>query len=130
MCSKIITSRQAAFIRQDGRCYYCNFLMLAADDSGPHGLRCTAEHRIAKCLGGSNGIHNIVAACLHCNRTRHRAKHPLDAESYRAYVRRKLSRGRWHVAAVWAYARRMQDVAITQNRAKERERVAGVRSSL
>ena len=56
-----------------------------------HGLRledcvhfqCTAEHVIARRDGGAE-IRNIVAACRHCNLTRHETEDPLPADLYRA----------------------------------------------
>lgn len=37
---------------------------------------------------------NIVAACLFCNTTRHKAKHPVDAATHAAVVRSRLEKGR------------------------------------
>jgi 5-methylcytosine-specific restriction endonuclease McrA len=44
-----------------GRCAYCG----SAD-------RIEADHRIPLCRGGSNVISNILPACRHCNRRKHR----------------------------------------------------------
>jgi len=44
-----------------GRCAYCG-----------SGDRIEADHRIPLCRGGSNEIGNILPACRHCNRRKHR----------------------------------------------------------
>lgn len=59
-------------------------------------LRSTGEHLVARQDGGSDRGGNIVAACQFCNSTRHRAKHPLDADRYREHVKRRLWGGSWH----------------------------------
>lgn len=45
----------------DGRCAYCGSTE-----------RIEADHRIPLCRGGSNDISNILPACRHCNRRKHR----------------------------------------------------------
>lgn len=104
--------RQAA--REQGwRCFYCELPMW---DAAPdefiecYGLsprlakrfRCTAEHVEARCDGGKDVAPNIVAACLFCNATRHKAKHPLDAIKHVSVVRSRLAKGRWHPPQVVA----------------------------
>ena len=67
-----------------------------------HGLRledvahfqCTAEHMLARRDGGLE-IRNIVAACRHCNVTRHEADEPLSTELYREHVRQRVAESRW-----------------------------------
>ncbi len=44
-----------------GRCAYCGSIE-----------RIEADHRIPLCRGGSNEIRNILPACRHCNRRKHR----------------------------------------------------------
>jgi 5-methylcytosine-specific restriction endonuclease McrA len=107
MANSIVKHRRAAFQRQGGRCYYCDLPMwiehptafarkarLRRSDTAQ--LRCTAEHLIARQDGGRNSGDNIVAACLFCNSTRHRALSPLDPERYRQRVSHRLRAGKWH----------------------------------
>lgn len=78
---RIIRYRQQSFMRQGGRCYYCNRRMWEKsaenmlDAQRRLGLTrtelsfrlCTAEHLIRKADGGTNSRGNIVAACSDCN---------------------------------------------------------------
>ncbi len=109
--SKVTTSRQLAFSRQSGRCYYCNLpIWLGNPDlfSARYGLtlgetaflRCTAEHLVARSDGGSDDPSNIVAACDHCNKKRHRRPVPLEPAPYKGLVDRRMSQGRWHWATL------------------------------
>jgi 5-methylcytosine-specific restriction endonuclease McrA len=100
MVSKLSHSRKLAFDRQDNACYYCGLPMWLGSPPGPVLLRCTAEHLRPRSEGGGDSPSNIVAACLHCNRTRHKRKQPPDPEHYRTEVRRRLKRGGWVPAAV------------------------------
>ncbi|PKO70211.1 MAG: restriction endonuclease [Betaproteobacteria bacterium HGW-Betaproteobacteria-16] len=106
MANQLHTSRQLAFDRQGGKCYYCGLRMWRNGPKGPSHLRCTAEHLIARSEGGGNGQSNIVAACWHCNSTRHKRKRPPEPQRYRDEVRRRVNRGAWMPAPVlaWAYA--------------------------
>ncbi|MFL6579450.1 MAG: HNH endonuclease [Burkholderiales bacterium] len=102
--------RHARFIaaqRQSNRCYYCNvpmwedlpptnFLQFTKSPKQTNRLRCTGEHLRARADGGHKAAGNIVAACAFCNRTRHRAKRPLDPDAYRQRVGLRMSKGRWH----------------------------------
>lgn len=97
-------SRQLAFNRQRGRCYYCDLHMCLEGSPGPRLLLCTAEHLLPRHEGGTDDPLNIVAACLHCNRTRHRKKAPPDPASYRAEVLRRVMKGRWHPHQVLAWS--------------------------
>ena len=78
--SRIKTHRRKAFLEQSGRCFYCSAEMwLAHPDrfASRYGIRereawrfkCTAEHLVARCDGGSDSQTNIVAACAVCNAT-------------------------------------------------------------
>ena len=106
MRSKIQTNRNRAFVAQHGRCWYCGMSMwLKSPSELPFAtlsprveaeLRCTAEHLIAKSVGGRDTADNIVAACLKCNHTRHTAKCPLQPEAYRQHVRGRMAQGQWH----------------------------------
>ena len=70
--------RWAAFIKQKGKCFYCNQTMW----SNQNGLKneksplmmCTTEHLITRGHGGSDRASNIVAACYFCNSERNRTE--------------------------------------------------------
>jgi len=108
--SRIRILRRAAAERQVWQCYYCTFPMWEGDPEvlktrysltsrEVRRFRCTAEHLKARCDGGRDIEENVVAACHFCNRTRHRRKRPMDAESYASLVRSRIEKGRWH--PVW-----------------------------
>lgn len=106
MPSRIKTLRRQAFQRHQGRCFYCSVAMWlmspseipggASDRSGSARLRCTAEHLVARCEGGGNSAENIVAACAHCNGTRHKRQRPPQPTAYREEVLGRVRRGAWH----------------------------------
>ncbi|WP_165447850.1 HNH endonuclease [Rhizobium ruizarguesonis] len=50
----------------------------------------------ARCDGGKDTEENVVAACLYCNRNRHKRKRPKDAVSYKNLVRSGMEQGRWY----------------------------------
>jgi hypothetical protein len=92
-------SRQAAFNRQGGRCYYCPAEMWLADKetfASKHtlsmedatGFRCTAEHLKAKSEGGTDGQQNVVAACDVCNKLRHHVHQARSPKRHKAFVDR------------------------------------------
>jgi len=99
--------RRQAAQEQGSRCFYCQLPMW---DAGPEELigrmivsprlakrfKCTAEHIEARCDGGRDVASNIVAACFHCNSTRHKAKRPVAAATYALKVRSRMEKGRWH----------------------------------
>lgn len=58
-------------------------------------FECTTEHLLALCEGGRDTGENIVAACWHCNTTRHRRKEPASAERYRTRVQMQVRAGKW-----------------------------------
>lgn len=99
--------RHHAYLLQSGLCHYCE-LPTWEENPGPIAellgvkpaqvryLKCTAEHLKPQCDGGTNSQENIVAACIHCNSTRHKFKVPLPPESYRQHVQRRIAMGRWH----------------------------------
>lgn len=106
-------------LAQAGRCYYCGLPMWddALNDCPPaecrrgrqpKPLRCTAEHLLPRSEGGTDRAENIVAACLFCNRTRHRAKRPRSPEAHRAHVRRRMAKGRWLAAQIVAGSERIR----------------------
>ena len=111
MRKSLVRPRTIAYARQSGRCYYCGFPMWSdspTDFASTYGLslahsrllQCTGEHLQAHKDGGSSAHSNIVAACLWCNLQRHRSKNPPSPDSYKAYVSKRISKGRWHNATV------------------------------
>ena len=104
--TKVQSARHRAFERQSGKCFYCGVAMwlttpfelpgCECESSGYARLRCTAEHLIARSEGGGNCSTNIVAACAHCNATRHKRKRPPAPEVYLDEVAKRLKRGAWH----------------------------------
>lgn len=106
MSRQLSRSRQRAFTRQSGRCYYCDLPMWAAPPAGLKLLKCTAEHLLARCEGGRDDLGNIVAACLYCNRTRHRMENPPSPSEYRLEVQRRMAQGHWHHSSITTAALR------------------------
>jgi 5-methylcytosine-specific restriction endonuclease McrA len=107
MTSPLVRSRSLAFARQKGRCYYCDYPMWRDDIAcfallhrisvkQARRLQCTAEHLVARQDGGKEGISNMVAACVTCNRGRHRIKEVPSPEKYRAHVQKRISLNRWY----------------------------------
>ena len=106
--SKVIPkNRLLAFNDQNGRCYYCGAPMwiekkgvfsvkYVVSKKLAKQLRCTAEHLIARQDGGTDDRENIVAACLHCNLTRHYAPEALPHNEYREYVASLVQSQEWH----------------------------------
>ena len=98
--------RSQAFHAQHGRCYYCDLPMwqAAPDEMKAFGLsprmaaplHCTAEHLVARQDGGKNEEGNIAAACWLCNTRRHKRKSPPPPDVYRAFVQKRLAKGKWH----------------------------------
>ena len=95
--------RATAFSEQGGLCYYCNqsmWLLDVARFAAEFGLtlgqaklfRCTAEHLVPRCDGGTDARSNIVAACVDCNGTRHRCKMPLPPDRWRVRRLTRLAR--------------------------------------
>lgn len=112
--SKFLASlRKAALLRQGGRCTYCD-LPIWETDPEPFqsrfglsktlvmSLRATAEHLVARQDGGGDTVDNIDAACIHCNRTRHRSKRPPSPSAFRERVRTRMASRRWHPACTCA----------------------------
>lgn len=103
----LVKNRTHAFHVQSGLCFYCNQPMwinypeLFSNKYGisiksAQNFKCTAEHVIARQDGGSDRIDNIVASCLYCNRTRHKAKLVLSADKYMTKVARRMKQKKWH----------------------------------
>lgn len=109
--NRIQVRRRRAFEQQDGRCYYCGVRMwLTSPDELPAGrrgeaalalLRCTAEHLVAQCDGGTHAATNIVAACARCNHSRHRLHKPPEPPAYRKHVAKLVAQRCWHQR--WVY---------------------------
>ena len=101
--------RSHAFHLQAGRCFYCECLMWQGNDletfRTKHDLtedqvlqlRCTAEHVIARCDGGSDDASNIVAACHYCNLKRHACLQAKNSKNYAKHVRAKIRLKEWHL---------------------------------
>ncbi len=114
MPSRYKSARNAAFTAQGGQCHWCLHPMWQTDRKSfavLHGLtakqarrfQCTAEHLIAQKDGGKHGTDNIVAACQHCNLTRHKSKTPdPDPGAFMLWVRQLERAHRWHPN--WAYS--------------------------
>ncbi|WP_421997066.1 HNH endonuclease [Roseovarius confluentis] len=107
MGSKLKRINQSKFHSQRGRCFYCQqpmWIDSPTEFCRNHGMtmrhaakfQSTAEHLVARCDGGKDNPSNIVAACMYCNRTRHRTKEPQQSATYLEKVRARLSMGRWH----------------------------------
>ncbi len=105
----LVKIRTIAYTNQQGQCYYCRMPMWTGSIdkfANTHHLtskqarlfQCTAEHLVARCDGGNNVLENIVAACHYCNLHRHARKHPLPPNEYSQFVRKRLNRGKWHLA--------------------------------
>lgn len=111
MPTKIVQYRHQAFLEQARRCYYCGFLMWERDPEAfakTHGIslvqaqrfKCTAEHLVARSDGGTDVSTNIVAACLHCNQTRHRMKPAPTPHALQQLISKQLRNQSWHRRAV------------------------------
>lgn len=105
--TNIKEQRVSSFKKQNGVCYYCGSPMWNKnlEEFAKHNeisvksakkFQCTAEHLTAQCDCGSNAYKNIVAACKFCNQTRHKKKKALSPPKYKKYVKRRLSKGKWH----------------------------------
>ena len=103
--------RHQAFLHQSGCCHYCGLptwektpepvaKRLGVKPHQARGLKCTAEHLKPRCNGGKDTPENIVAACLHCNSTRHKFKKPPSPDHYRLHVQKRIANGGWHPGAL------------------------------
>lgn len=113
MPKPICNARNTAYQAQGGRCYYCDFPMWLTDQAAfaatrgltlreASRLQATAEHLVAKQNGGRHGA-NVVAACHHCNQTRHRFR-PLtapDPDRFRVRVQSRVKHRHWHPPAMF-----------------------------
>ncbi len=104
--TRVQIHRKRAFELQGGRCYYCGVRMWLTSfdelavcrrsEAALAKLRCTAEHLVAQCDGGTNAGSNIVAACARCNHTRHRLCRAPTPQAYRNIVAKLTARQCWH----------------------------------
>ena len=64
--------RDAMFIEQEGRCYYCGVDMRAGPKPGgkPHPNSATVDHVYPKAWGGDTHPDNLVLSCWTCNHTK------------------------------------------------------------
>jgi hypothetical protein len=120
MSTQLSRSRNAAFGRQQGLCYYCGLplirnpralsqqLTFKVSERLLRLLECTAEHLTPRCEGGGDHQLNVVAACLFCNQTRHKAKVALPSARYAARVQKRVSTGRWHPKGLAQAARALK----------------------
>jgi 5-methylcytosine-specific restriction endonuclease McrA len=110
MPTKIQVLRLQVFQNQRGRCCYCGVQMWRLGTAGLPGipkrnarvLQCTAEHLTPRSEGGEDIADNLVAACAHCNHTRHKRKNPPPPNAYLADIRKRVARGAWHPGWVWS----------------------------
>jgi 5-methylcytosine-specific restriction endonuclease McrA len=113
MAKSLSKIRSEAFHRQAGRCYYCGVVMCADEPTAfatayrltlrlVKSLSCTAEHLVPKQDGGCNSVSNVAAACWLCNQRRHKQRKVAPTpDAYRALVRRRVARKRWHAPQVF-----------------------------
>lgn len=99
--------RQRKAEEQHQHCFYCGFPMWTKQPSRfarRFGIslkeavrfRCTLEHLVARCDGGTSCLDNIAAACWYCNSHRHMKANAPTAERYREFVRNRVAKSGWH----------------------------------
>ena len=105
MSRRLSNLRSRAFTLQKGKCFYCGLPMWAGSPitfcseyavtvGQAAQFECTAEHLEPKSGGGRDSTSNIVAACRHCNATRHRRKEPLAPEKWQS-IQHNRADSRW-----------------------------------
>ncbi len=108
---RVFRLRTQAFVSQGFRCFYCRLEMWSGDvdayakrwgltGAQSVGLECTAEHLIARKDGGQDTAENVVAACLTCNRRRHRWMPNAHWSVYAAAVAVQMAKGHWRKRAL------------------------------
>ena len=108
MANHLVKLRLRAAEAQQYHCYYCESPIWETDQHAfaeslglrPKQaalLRSTAEHLVARRDGGRDTRCNVVAACLHCNRSRHAVPTPKEPLDYSAHVKSRMRKGRWLV---------------------------------
>ncbi|MFM1684176.1 HNH endonuclease [Aeromonas salmonicida] len=119
----IAKQRHQAAIHQSFRCFYCGLPMWESSSTtfiNRHGLtkaeasllQCTGEHLHPKGEGGSDKSHNIVAACKHCNQTRHKSAKILTSTDYKKKVQKRLHKGAWFPESVIRKAKGKRTTAV------------------
>ena len=109
--SNVAKKRHQAAVRQSYHCFYCGLPMWESTSSEfithfglsaaeARFLQCTGEHMNPRCDGGTNDASNIVAACRHCNSTRHKAAKVLKPDQYRKKVQERIRKGAWFPKSV------------------------------
>ena len=68
LMDEVRENRAIRAFQQGNKCFYCEVTMTAVGNKEP--TACTAEHLVPRSQGGTNDLHNIVAACLCCNTAR------------------------------------------------------------
>lgn len=133
--TRVQNHRKRAFASQGGRCYYCCVRMwLLSPDELPAGrrngaalakLRCTAEHLVAQCGGGTDAASNTVAACARCNHTRHRLPNPPEPAAYRRLVASQVEHLGWHQR--WVFEAGLSEHVVHRGRANKHDQDCGSR---
>lgn len=87
------------FVRQSGRCIYCNVETWLADPDGgkhpkpPQGMkhrqRATADHKKPQALGGTDRMANLVMACTYCNNQK-------QTTSFEEFLEARSDPDKWH----------------------------------
>ena len=88
-------TREKLFVRQGGRCHYCDQQMTLRDHRTHAPLAdtdATIEHLVPRVLGGRNIPQNLVAACHRCNLLGAR----IDKWSVDTFGGRRLTRAEAH----------------------------------
>lgn len=62
---RFLRFRDEAFIKQDGRCFWCMKYM--NQNQTRDEMTCTGDHLYPRRWGGPTTENNIVAACYYCN---------------------------------------------------------------
>jgi 5-methylcytosine-specific restriction endonuclease McrA len=93
----LVKRRKAAFLAQQGLCFYCRCQMLPATQaSRSDQFRiCTAEHLQARQDGGTDRQANLVAACWYCNHSRHTKFGGCSPSRYKRLVKQEVRKGGW-----------------------------------
>jgi len=103
--------RTNAYNHQNEKCYYCGHSMWNSSLNSfakSHSIstkqaqyfQCTGEHLVPHSEGGNAKRRNIVAACLFCNRTRHKVKNALSAVLYKQKVKNRVKKGAWNCGLI------------------------------
>lgn len=103
----LVTPRITAFHAQNGFCCYCHKPM-CLENYPEFAIRykisirqarlfqCTGEHLVPFSEGGDSSRSNITAACLYCNRARHRRSKKMNPEKFHRHVQQRIEQGRWN----------------------------------